>query len=443
VLERLLTELGERSDYDAVSQCTRCGYCAQACPTYRGTGREAWSGRGRNLIVRMLIENKLKDRETAEEVLSTCLLCGACTTACPGKVPTADLVLEGRRMLRGGKAHWLASAAARLLSENPALLESLLRWAYRFKRWGLARLAARTRVLRVFGLRGLEEAALRVDEAPAAFLKEELSRDPELRGSAQARWIYFAACGPRYLLPRVGRATIRVLKALRGKGSFIEHGCCGLLAYNYGKLDAARAMARANIERFEAADRREDAPLVCDCSSCAAFMKSYPQLFLDDPKWRSRAESFAAQVQDAVEALPADKLPAGPFAETVTYHDSCRARNGQHLTEPPRAVMRALAGDRFRELPGSDQCCGGAGAFTFLHPALSDELMRSKINGIASIQARTVAASSTSCLLQLAEGLKKYYPECRVVHLCELAAEALVSPDAPAPKGPDGEHPKT
>src|SRR5437762_4790694 len=98
-LGRLITDLGERSTYDAASQCSRCGYCEQACPTYVATGRESQSARGRNQLVRLMLEGKLKDPAAAEEALSTCLLCGACASACYAHVPTADIVLEGRRML--------------------------------------------------------------------------------------------------------------------------------------------------------------------------------------------------------------------------------------------------------------------------------------------------------------------------------------------------------
>ena len=103
-LGRLITDLGERSLYDAASQCSRCGYCEQACPTYVATGDESKSPRGRNQIVRLMIEGKLDDKAAAMEALSTCLACGACTTACYAKVPVADIVLEGRRMLRPVRA---------------------------------------------------------------------------------------------------------------------------------------------------------------------------------------------------------------------------------------------------------------------------------------------------------------------------------------------------
>ena len=141
--------------------------------------------------------------------------------------------------------------------------------------------------------------------------------------------------------------------------------------------------------------------------------------------WRNPWRKFSSRVSDAVEALAGGERSVGAVA---TYHDSCRARHGQGLASQPREVMRRLCGDGFRELPEADVCCGGAGAFSFLNPELSEEVLRRKIGAIAGIQARLVATSSTSCLIQLAHGLKKYYPECRVVHISELAAAGVGEP---------------
>lgn len=421
MLGKLDTSLGQRSTYDAVSQCSRCGFCEQACPTYVATGREAWSGRGRNQIVRMLIEGRLADPASAEEALSTCLLCGACSSVCPAQVPTADLVLEGRRLIGG--ASRAVRAACRLMLERPGLFSALLKAAYLLKRLGLARLAARTGLLRLLGLGALAEAEQAVRELPRRFLAEDLREDADLDQAQGAAWLYFAPCGPNYLYPRVGKATVRALKALSGRGARLENGCCGLVAYNYGGLEEARAFARANIERLEAAGGQ--APLVADCSSCAAHLKSYPQLFLGDPAWEARARAFSARVRDAVEAYAGAALPPAPVAGPVTYHDSCRARNGQGLCDEPRKAMAALAGEAYRELPEAEVCCGGAGAFAFSHPELSEDILRRKAAAIASTGAEVVAASSTSCLLQLADGLGKYYHGCRVVHISELVEVAV------------------
>jgi glycolate dehydrogenase iron-sulfur subunit len=420
-LGRLLTFLGERDDYDAVSQCSRCGYCEQACPTYVATGREAYSPRGRNQIVRQMLEGKLDDRASAEEALSTCLLCGACMTACYGRVATPDLVLEGRRRLRP-RPHWLVRGLSRLMIVNPGALARLLKLGYFFKRLGLSRLGRP--FLRAAGLPVLAAMDAHVDEAPRRLLDEEL--DALRAGGEGAAWTYFAPCGPRYLFPRVGLATWRALTALQGRGRFLENSCCGLLAHNYGELADARELARLNIARAEAAGAGS---IVGDCSSCVAFLKSYPQLFLlpSDAEWRPRAEAFAARVRDAVEVYgeSAAALPLGDDAATVVYHDSCRALNGQGLKEEPRRAVKACAGSCYREMPGADVCCGGAGAFAFVHEELSDQILKRKIGGAASVQARVIATSSTSCLIQLARGLRKYYPEATVLHVSEVVAGAL------------------
>lgn len=421
ILGRLLTDLGERTDYDAAAQCSRCGYCEQACPTYVATGREAWSPRGRNQLVRQMLEGKLADPKDAEEALSTCLLCGACTTACYAKVPTVDIVLEGRRRIRGD-GHWLVRAVTGLLLTGPAALRLLLKAGFLLKRLGLSRLARP--LLRSIGLPALAEMDAHVDEAPRRLLDDEL---PALRAAGEGEaWRYFGPCGPRYLFPRVGTATWKALTHLNGKGKFMENACCGLLAHNYGDLEQARALARANIAKAEATG---DAPIVGDCSSCVAFLKSYPQLFLmpDDAAWRPRAERFAARVRDAAEMYGdvVEALPAARAEGVTTYHDSCRALNGQGLKDQPRRATRACAGDGYREMAGADACCGGAGAFAFVHGELSDEILRRKVGAAAAVQAGTVVTSSTSCLIQLARGLKMYYPDARVLHISEFVAGAV------------------
>lgn len=419
-LGRLKTDLGERSTYDAVSQCSRCGYCEQACPTYVATGAEPKSARGRNQLVRLILEGKLKDLGAAREALETCLLCGACGTACYAHVPTADLVLEGRRML-GEKPHWLARLLSALLVSRPGALEGLLKAAYFFKRLGLSRLARP--FLGLIGLKGLALADEHVAEAPRELLREQLRRIPK---PSSPSWSYFSPCGSNYLYPRVGLATMKAAGAALGPGAWLENGCCGLLCYNYGEVADARTLAKRAIERSEAL--APGVPVVGDCSSCVAFLKGYPQLFLEDAAWKERAEKFSASVRDVVEVLASSRsLPEAADAGVVTYHDSCRACHGQGLAREPREVMRKACGESFRELPQSDVCCGGAGAFAFSQPELSDEILRRKIGAIAAVQARLVATSSTSCLIQLAHGLSKYYPECRVVHLSELVAAAFQS----------------
>jgi glycolate oxidase iron-sulfur subunit len=435
-LAALLTDLGERNLYDAAAQCNRCGYCETACPTYMLTGRETISARGRNQFVRLLVEGKAKNTVDAEESLSTCLLCGACSSACYARVPTPDIVLEGRRAMNGYGRNFFARAAVRTLLDAPALFGAWLKLAYLVKKTGLPRLAARLGLYDLIGMPGLADAEGAIDKVPLRFAAEILHKDPALRpqGKPAVNWAYFAPCGPNYVFTEVALATVRVLRRCAGEGIFIENRCCGLLAYNYGRLKDAREFARRNILRYE--ELRAvfgDFPVVADCASCASFMKSYEQLFTDDEEWRPRAAAFAAAIKDILEFIPVEKAaPAGTQAGArkslerlgrITYHDSCRAVHGQGIRVEPRAVLRKLAGKHYAELPESDWCCGGAGAFAFTQPELSAGVLDRKIRNIASVQANTVVVGATSCLIQINSGLKAAYPSAKVVHYSVLLDE--------------------
>ena len=84
------------TDYDAIAQCNRCGFCQVACPIFRSTGNESGVARGRLALLRALIEDRLQWSQELEEPLYDCLLCGACTSNCFPAIPTSDLVIKAR-----------------------------------------------------------------------------------------------------------------------------------------------------------------------------------------------------------------------------------------------------------------------------------------------------------------------------------------------------------
>ena len=423
-LNSLLTDLGEKTIYDAASQCNRCGYCETVCPTYALSGRETLSARGRNQFMRLLVEGRAKDPADAKEALSTCLLCGACQSTCYAKVPTPDIVLEGRRSIEDYGQNLPARAAVFTLLNAPWLFAVWLKLAYLAKLSGLPRLAGALGLYHLLGMPGLAAAEGSVKKVPLRFAAEILRKDPQLRsrGGLKINWAYFAPCGPNYLFTDVALATVRVLKKHIGDGIFIDNQCCGLLAHNYGRLEDAREFARRNIARYEELkELHGDFPVLADCASCAAFMKTYEQLFTADKAWRVRARAFSGAVRDILEFIKPDDLPPTTREQqaahgVVTYHDSCRACHGQGIRREPRAVIRKFAGRRYVELPESEWCCGGAGAFALTQPEISESVLERKVRDIASVQAKTVIVGGTSCLIQINAGLRAAYPGAEAVH---------------------------
>jgi Fe-S oxidoreductase len=193
-------------------------------------------------------------------------------------------------------------------------------------------------------------------------------------------------------------------------------------ASSAGDLDAARALARKNIEALEAFP---DAVVLLDDSSCAATFKEYPSLFAEDPSWLPRARAVASRAKDLSEWLESpSSSPAAhdPSPASVTYHDPCKARYAQKLTEPPRRLLKSLAGVEYKELPEADQCCGGGGAVSFLQPDLSAQVGDRKARNIGSTGAGTVLTSSVSCLLQLRLSLRRAGVQVEALHIAEFLA---------------------
>ena len=429
-LSNLITDLGEKKLYDCLAQCNRCGYCETSCPTYMMTGRESISARGRNQIIKAIMEGKIKNAEQAEESLFTCLLCGACQSACYGKVQTPEHVLEARRSIKNYSDNWAVNLGLKIQAEKPALFALWLKLGFLLKRLGFARLAGALGIYNLLGMPAMNDINSLIDKPPLKFLTAYLKKDPDLKTGASCdspeslKWAYFATCGSNYIHPNVGLSTVNILKRFLGKGIFFDNFCCGLTAYNYGKLADAKKLARKNILLFEKHKNKFGSFIIVgDCSSCVAFMKTYEQLFTDDKEWRERAKDFSQKVRDILEIIPEEKIEKASNTRLedlnlrrVTYHDSCRACHGQNIRREPRQILKKIIGGKFRELNESDWCCGGAGAFSFTQKKLSEKILLRKIKNIAFTQSDTVIAGATSCLMQIKKGLKQHYPTAKVEH---------------------------
>jgi L-lactate dehydrogenase complex protein LldF len=91
-----------RGRYREMLACIRCGACLNVCPVYRKAGGGAYgpvySGPMAAVLVPLLV-----GLERAPSLPHASSLCGACTDACPVKIPLHELLLELRRDLVEGR----------------------------------------------------------------------------------------------------------------------------------------------------------------------------------------------------------------------------------------------------------------------------------------------------------------------------------------------------
>src|SRR5262245_13789682 len=77
---------------DKSLKCIRCGFCLDACPTFRLTGNEADSPRGRIYLMRSVQEGALSLDKGVVDHLDACLGCRACESACPSGVEYGSIL---------------------------------------------------------------------------------------------------------------------------------------------------------------------------------------------------------------------------------------------------------------------------------------------------------------------------------------------------------------
>lgn len=418
-------------DYSVVQQCMHCGLCLPTCPTYDATKLERNSPRGRIALMRAIADDRLKPTLAFAEEMYYCLGCLACMTACPAGVNYAELfeharaeaeesgVLHSARrgLLRAFTLRWLFMDLHRL-----QLLGLMLRF---YQQLGLQAFVRRSGILRLLPTR-LRELECMTPTVQPRFSGELIGTSTPAFGPAKYRVALLTGCAQDLIFSDVNRDTAEVL-ARNGCEVFTppaQH-CCGSLHAHNGEWTMAQELARKNIDQFPPA--HFDA-IITNAAGCGSHLKHYAKLLAGDPVYEQPAREWDAKVADIHEWLARIGLQPPPAtnapALNVTYHEACHLCHGQKITAQPRQVLRAIPNLKLTELPESTWCCGSAGIYNLIQPAMANELLERKLNHIRTTGSSVVATGNPGCLLQILNGAKKQGLPLRVVHPVTLLAEA-------------------
>lgn len=427
-------------DYAKSLDCIHCGLCLQTCPTFRLTGAEAASPRGRIHLMRAVGEGRLTADEAFADEMDFCLLCRHCESVCPAGVRFGEMMEYTRGALaeRGGQglfARGLRALGFRILLPSRTLLRlagSLLRLG---RLTGLERLAPL-----LFGERGA--AARHLPDVPPLSARRLLPARTPARGAERGRALFLEGCVMPEFFAHVNRATVDSLAGLGVTSEVLPNVvCCGSLHAHNGDLEGARRLARRMIAAGEGAEDASGAPLpiVVNSAGCGAHMKECHHLFEPGDAWHPRARAFAARVRDYTELVAArlDDPQAPPLAAPaipgpVTWDDPCHLCHAQGIRAEPRRILSRIAGLPTVELPDAESCCGSAGIYSLLRPAASAAVFERKLAALRASGARTVVTANPGCQLQWSSGLARAGEGARVFHLAELVAASLPrTADAP------------
>lgn len=412
--------------------CIHCGLCLNACPTYRLTGREDQSPRGRVHLMRAVEEERIPVDAAHAEALESCLVCRNCESACPAGVEFGALMESARTQLpKGGTlARLLRWLGFRVVLPSRAALAIVAEAAHWSARLGLLRILAR-----VGGARGRALAA-----QPPFPPRHERRALPALtagHGDRTGAVMVLQGCVQRELYGRVNRATVQVLAASGiDAHSDARHACCGALHAHNGDLEGAKELARDTIERLGQSVDEEGRPLpiVVNSAGCGAHMKEYGRLLADDPAWADRAATFASRVQDLSECLATpgrrERLTEAldPLANegcSASWDAPCHLCHGQQVRDEPLHLLNMIPGLELRPLDRPEACCGSAGIHALLHPEPSAALLDEKLADLERAGGQTLVTANPGCQMHWESGLRRSGSDRAVRHLAEVLADSL------------------
>jgi glycolate oxidase iron-sulfur subunit len=110
----------------------------------------------------------------------------------------------------------------------------------------------------------------------------------------------------------------------------------------------------------------------------------------------------------------------------VAYHAACSLQHGQQIKTLPKDLL-ARAGFTVLEPADAHLCCGSAGTYNLLQPAISGALKQRKVATLEAVRPQVIAAGNIGCMMQIGSGT-----DVPVVHTVELLDWATGGPVPPA-----------
>jgi glycolate oxidase iron-sulfur subunit len=323
------------AEHPKLLNCVHCGLCLDECPTYRLSGVEANSPRGRLALWRAEWEGRLEPSANADFYTDECVGCLACVSACPANVPYGDLLIEKRAQMT--TAHRGGSWQTKLLA--PFIMHTALFQALTLPLRLSRRLGLRLKRYLFPGEPALFESTAAYATRVNAALKPSGPKVALLTG-----------CLMEGGFRELNAATVRVLAANGFQVSVpAEQACCGAMHEHAGLSQDKAELDARNQRAFAQSD-----VVLSNSSGCGLGLR----------------HAIGAKQRDLADFLNQSDLKAGaPLDWEHAYYDfPCHAYHGLGLRQAPGRIFKAAGLDgKWSLAPEADRCCGSGGAYLVTH----------------------------------------------------------------------------
>lgn len=418
-LDALHTPLGKRNLYESVSYCNRCGGCVQSCSSYRLSPQENFSPRGRNQLLRLALERKIKlngNDPVLQQLLKTCTLCGRCTQACPGAIPTAEHVLEMRRSLHMRLLPRTLFSFLNLRETHPQLFEFSARFALLLRRLWLLKLLRFSGLTYLLGVPWLN----RMDKllpSRTPNLRRYLKRENINPVCDKPSLIYLPSLETQFILPQLACHTLRVAQRKHDVTVWLNTPS-GLFSYVYGDLRQSRSTLRRLIKRH-ARTVDGNLPLLTDSIDVYHFLKRAPQLFSGKPHWEKQAEHLSNCVQFVTDIFPPKSDFTHNIPTPVQLEYSALLDRQSLPFKQAETILYTFFGKNFVECWYTDADVPAFG-YAFAQGNRAEQIGLEAVKKIERTQTKTVFTLSGLSALELSYFLRRLGSAAQVKHLVDL-----------------------
>lgn len=375
-------------------RCVACGLCLPHCPTYRKTGSEADSPRGRIQLMRAVAQDILPNNNRFKQHIDLCLSCRSCESACPNSVNYGALVDSTRAIFIQQKSMWFA------------LAKPFIRC--RFLMNGLTWLIWLIQQCKFEGLlKRLNSAAKLLPAINKPVTWKSLY--PTTAKSKQGDVSLFLGCASHALDSDTLKASIYVLNAL-GFDVHIpaQQTCCGSIARQMGDVAEANKLLALNQRSFDVS-----MPILTVASGCGSGLNDY------------LTHHHVQDVSAFLASCDWSKVDIKTLNQRIFVQDPCSLRNGQKSHASVYALLKKIPQAEIVPLSGNGQCCGGAGAYMLSQPSMANQLLNDKLIAIKNAEVAILATSNIGCSLHIAKGLKDQHLNVSICHPIQIIAKQM------------------
>lgn len=364
-----------------INNCVECGFCEPICPSRHVTA----TPRQRIVLRREMarqpegskVLNELRE-QYQYDAIDMCAADGTCSIPCPVGIDTGKVM----KQLRSAQATPAEQRVAQSIAKNYGAVEALGRTAVAGVNVLGPQLAnAVTKVGRAL------ISSERLPSVPGPMPHKAAELPETSRAGAAAA--YFPACVNRIFGQPAGDAGAidvphAVVELGRRSGApvwipkNVDGACCGMPFSSKGFTDAYREKALDLLERIWEWSNHGDLPVIIDAASCThTVVDAMPEILTGDDLERFNA----IRVLDVVQWLDEEvmeHLPITADQGRIAVHPPC---SGEHLGTTDALIRVAEAcGDA--EVPEGAACCGTAGDRVMLHPELVESATREERAGL-------------------------------------------------------------